>query len=82
MPILAISNFSFKLFKGFSFDAFKMMKRITVENNTRYQVKSPSFKVISLPKTPVKPANTTAICSMIYDFFIKIVLPKIGIIRD
>ncbi|HEY4936695.1 MAG TPA: hypothetical protein VII44_08950, partial [Puia sp.] len=37
----------------------------------RYQTKTDSFSVISLPNTPVKPARKTAICNWRNAFFME-----------
>lgn len=50
---------------------FKTKNNIIADKSTRYHTNKPSLKDINLPKTPVKPANITAMCKRKYDFFMK-----------
>src|ERR1700722_13185250 len=47
----------------------KIIQSATQAINKRYQTKTDSFNVISLPNTPVKPARNTAICNWRKAFF-------------
>jgi len=47
----------------------KTIHMVTAVIKSRYQTNKPSFRVINLPKTPVKPARKMAMCNCISAFF-------------